>query len=124
MPRLQEQFEDTEFFFQKDVAPPHFHRDVKTYLDENMQKRWIGRRGTVEYPPRSPDSTPMDFVFGGFPKNEIYSRKPKTIADMRVAIEEECAQIPEEMLLDVCRSISSRYEKCIKQNGKQFEHLI
>ena len=124
MPRLQEQFGDTEFFFQQDGAPPHFHRDVRTYLDENMQNRWIGRRGTVEYPPRSPDLTPMDFFLWGFLKDKIYCRKPKTIAEMRVAIEEECAQIPLEMLLDVCRSISSRYEKCIEQNGNQFEHLM
>ena len=47
-----------------------------------------------------------------------------TIAEMRVAIEEECAQIPLEMLLDVCKSISSRYEKCIEQNGNQFEYLM
>ena len=46
------------------------------------------------------------------------AEKPTTIAEMRVAIEEECAQIPLEMLLDVCKSISSRYEKCIGQNGK------
>ena len=60
----------------------------------------------------------------GFLKDEIYSRKPKTIAEMTVAIEEECAQIPEEMLLDACRSISSRYEECIDQKGNQFEHVM
>ena len=37
MPRLQEQFGDAEFYFQQDGAPPHFHRDVRAYLDENMQ---------------------------------------------------------------------------------------
>ena len=124
MPRLQEQFRDAEFFFQQDGAPPHFHRNVRTYLDEKMQNKWIGRRGPVEYPPRSPDLTPMDFFLWGFLKDKIYSRKPTTIAEMRVAIEEECAQIPLEMLLDVCKSISSRYEKCIEQNGNQFEYLM
>ena len=29
MPRLQEQFGDTEFFFQQDGAPLHFHRDLR-----------------------------------------------------------------------------------------------
>ena len=71
-----------------------------------MQNRWIGRIGTVEYPPRLPDVTPMDFFLWGFLNDKICSRKPKTIAEMRVAIEEECAEIPEEMLLDVCKSIS------------------
>ena len=27
--------------------------------------RWIGRRGFVEYPPRSPELTPIDFFFYG-----------------------------------------------------------
>ena len=111
MPRLQEQFGDAEFYFQQDGAPPHFHRDVRAYLDENMQNRWTGRRGRVEFPPRSPDLTPMDFFLWGFLNVKVYSRKPETIAEMRVAIEDECAQVPEEMLLGVCRFISSRYEK-------------
>ena len=45
------------------------------------------------------------------------------IAKMRVAIEKECAQMPEKMLLDVFRSIPSRYKKRIEQYGNQFEHL-
>ena len=96
---------------------------MRAYLDENMQSRWIGRRERVEFPPRSPDLTPMDFFLWRFLKHKVYSRKPETIAEMRVAIAEDCAQVPEEMLLDVCRSISSRYKKCIEQNGNQFEHL-
>ena len=58
-----------------------------------MQNKWIGRRGPVEYPPSSPDLTPMDFFLWEFLKDKIYSRKPTTIAEMRVAIEEECAQV-------------------------------
>ena len=123
MPHLQEQFRDTEFFFRQGGAPCHFHHNVRTYLNENMQNKWIGRRGPVEYPPRSPDLTPLEFFLWGFLKDKIYSRKPTTIAEMRVAIEEEYAQVSLEMLLDVCRSISLRYEKCIKQNDSQFEHL-
>ena len=53
----------------------------------------------------------------------MYSRKPETIAEMRVAIEKECAQISEEMLLNVSKSISSRYKKHIEQNRYQFKHL-
>jgi hypothetical protein len=37
------------------------HRDVRTYLDETVPNQWIGRNGAVEYPPRSPDLTPLDF---------------------------------------------------------------
>ena len=78
MPCFQEQFGDAEFYFQQDGALPHFHRDVRGCLDENLQNRWIGRRGAVEFPARSPDLTPMDF-FLGFLKDKVYSRKPETM---------------------------------------------
>ena len=60
MPRIREQFGDEEFYFQQDGAPSHYHRDVRAYLDENLPKRWIWRRGSIEFPPRSPDLTPLD----------------------------------------------------------------
>ena len=54
----------------------------------------------------------------------VRNGKPNTIDELREAIEEECAQIPREMLLEVCSSIFSRCEKCIEQNGNQFEHFM
>ncbi|GFS72586.1 uncharacterized protein NPIL_493121 [Nephila pilipes] len=57
----REDFEQEEIYFQQDGAPPHYHRDVRSFLDGILPNRWIGRRGFVEYPPRSPDLTPLDF---------------------------------------------------------------
>ena len=31
---------------------------------ENLPNRWIGQRGNIEFPPRSPDLTPLDFFYG------------------------------------------------------------
>jgi hypothetical protein len=42
--------------------------------------QWIGRRGAVEYPPRSPDLTPLDFYLWGTLKDMAYRRKPATLA--------------------------------------------
>ncbi|PNF23512.1 hypothetical protein B7P43_G05612 [Cryptotermes secundus] len=50
-----------DFYLQQDGAPPHYHRDVRAYLDDTLPGRWVGRRGAIEYPPRSPDLTPLDF---------------------------------------------------------------
>ena len=57
----REDFEDEEFYFQQDGVPPHYHSGVRSFLDEVLPNKWIGRRGLVEYPPRSPDLTPLDF---------------------------------------------------------------
>jgi hypothetical protein len=46
---------------QQDVARPHFGINVRQYLDATFPERWIGSRGAIEWPPRSPDLTPLIF---------------------------------------------------------------
>ena len=53
------------FFFQQDGAPPHFAISARNYLDQTFPGRWIGRRGLVEWPPRSPDLSPLDYFLWG-----------------------------------------------------------
>jgi len=53
-----------EIYFQQDGAPPHYGVIVRQYLNEVFQDRWIGRRVIYEWPPRSPDLTPLDFFCG------------------------------------------------------------
>jgi hypothetical protein len=52
-------------WYQQDGAPPHYSLRVREYLDEVFPNRWIGRRGPMEWPARSPDLTPLDFFFEG-----------------------------------------------------------
>jgi hypothetical protein len=47
--------------FQHDGAPPHFCRQVMTYLNQQYENSWIGHRGPITWPPRSPDLTPLVF---------------------------------------------------------------
>jgi hypothetical protein len=51
-------------WFQHDGAPPHYYRRVRQYLDKWRGDHWIGRGGSVAWPARSPDLTPLDFFFG------------------------------------------------------------
>ena len=49
--------------FQQDGAGPHYGRGVRQYLWQKFQHRWIGRGAPVaEWPARSPDLTPLDFL--------------------------------------------------------------
>jgi hypothetical protein len=61
-----------------DGAPPQYHRHVGAYLDDTLPGRWIGRRGAIECPPRSPDFTPRDLYLWGTLKDEVYRQKPAT----------------------------------------------
>ena len=75
----REDFEDEEFYFQQDGVPPHYHSDARSFLEEVLLSKWIGRRSFVEYPPRSPDPTPLDFFLWGYLKDKVYTTKPATV---------------------------------------------
>jgi hypothetical protein len=64
-------------YFQHDGAPPHYTRLVMQHLNE-FPNRWIGHGSTINWPPRSPDLTPLDFCLWGWMKSELYRRKVAT----------------------------------------------
>jgi hypothetical protein len=41
LPQISENSED--FIFQQDGAPPHWHRDVRRFLNESLSQRWVMR---------------------------------------------------------------------------------
>ena len=83
--RLNNLFEnENEVYFQQDGSPPHFHSNVRNFLDRTFTQRWIGRRGSAtEFPPRSPDLTPLGFYLWGNLKNTVYATKPHTLEELR-----------------------------------------
>ena len=82
MPSIREEFENEEFYFQQDGAPPHYHCNVRSFLDEILPNRWIGRRGFVEY-----------FFLCGCLKDRVYTMRPETVTELRAAIVRECRGI-------------------------------
>lgn len=57
-------------WLQLDGAPAHFARQVRQYLNDNYSP-WIGCGGTVAWPPRSSDLTPLDFFLWGHMKQSL-----------------------------------------------------
>ena len=112
---------NSQLLFMQDGAPPHFARNVRDWLNENFSMRWIGRRGPVEWPPRSPDLTPMDFFLWGYIKDIVYRKKLEKLEELEEAIQEAIAAIPPDMLMRAVHSVQHRLEKCRDQNGTQVE---
>jgi hypothetical protein len=52
-------------WLQQDGAPPYYAINVRHYLDQVLSGRLIGRRGSMEWPTRSPDLTPLNRLFYG-----------------------------------------------------------
>jgi len=83
VPQLRTRANFAELYFQQDGTTPHYALLVRNYLDNNFPLHGIGRRVSIDWPPRSPDPTPMDFFFGGVVKNKVYERKPQTVDEMK-----------------------------------------
>ncbi len=125
VPILQQREDFHKLYFQQDGAPPHYATTVRNYLDETFEGRWIGRRGSIDWPARSPDLTPLDFCIWGVVKDRVYSRTPRSIDDLRAYITDALADIDrnKEFCQKVCRSVLSRCTECIEANGLQFEQF-
>jgi len=50
--------------FQHDGVPARYSRAVTHHLNLTFPERWIGRGGHVQWPPRYPDLTPLEFCVG------------------------------------------------------------
>ena len=83
VPQLRTRANFSELYFQKDGATPHYALLVRNYFDNIFPLHWIGRQGSIDWQPRSPDLTPMDLFFGGVMKNKVYERKPQTVDEMK-----------------------------------------
>ena len=112
-----------DMWFMQDGAPAHFARKVREELDMHLPGRWIGRRGAIEWSPRSCDLTPCDFFLWGFLKDKVYKRNPQTLPQLQAAIQEEVRAVSPEVCRKVCGSVSRRLQTCIDNDGHQFEYL-
>ena len=112
-----------EVFFQQDGAPPHYYVRVRQYLDQTFPARWIGRRGPIEWPARSPDLTPLDFFFWGHLKTKVYTTKPNDLEDLRERIVRESRLITPEMLQAVREKFEHNLYHCMEVGGGHFQHL-
>ena len=47
----------------------------------------------------------MDFFLWGYLKDKVYGNKPRTIDALKLEIERQCRDIPNDMFRDVCESL-------------------
>ena len=61
----------------------------------------------MEFQPRSPDLTPLDFYLWGTLNNTVYATKPQTLEELGDQIEHDINDIPLATIQTVCRSVGS-----------------
>lgn len=115
---------NNSLWYQQDGAPPHYARPVREYLNYAFPNRWIGRRGAVEWPARSPDLTPLDFFLWGYVKSAVYKEKPDNLEDLQERIRATIRAIAPETISNVLLEFQHRLGHCQEVAGGHFEHLL
>lgn len=122
MPKLQEL--GAPLYFQQDGAPAHYANATRDWLDGHFPNRWIGRGGPIQWPPRSPDLTPLDFSIWGILKNNVYKTTIESKDHLKERIAQEVNSITPIQLLNMLDNLKKRVHICIAQNGGHFENLL
>lgn len=118
-----ELLDSESFFFMQDGAAGHYASSVRNWLDENFSGRWIGRRGAIDWPARSPDLTPAGYFLWGYLKDIVYKSKPRNLSSLKQSIISAFSTINSDLCQKVCESVPDRLQRCIDADGYQFEHL-
>ena len=101
----------------QDGAPAHRRIMVMERLQQLLLDRIISRGRDYEWPPRSPDRTPLDFFVWGYLKSKVFHTQSANLADLHQRITMEAAQIPQDMIIRAMRDMRRRAEIYIRNNG-------
>ena len=126
MPQLADE-EVQGYIYQQDGTPPHWHKEVRAYLNEHLPVRWVGRATATDntfctWPPRSPDLTVRDFFLWGFVKDNVYNQPlPKTLPELRERINTAIENATQDRLWRVWREWEYRLDICRVTHGAHIE---
>ena len=100
----------------------------KFEIDGTVQDVLKGRCGrkrssTKEFPPRSPELTPLGPYLWGTLENTVYITKPQTLEELRGQIEHAINDIPLATVQTVCRSVRRRCWEFTAAEGGRFEYV-
>ena len=127
-PRMQKD-DPEDFITQQDGTPPHFHLDIRCWLNDVLPHRWIGRGAHEDFmfcpwPAQSPDLTPCDCFLLGYVKDEVFvPPQPVSIPDLKNRITAAVETITPDLLSRVWQELDYRLDVCRVTKGANTEHL-
>lgn len=111
-------------WYQLDGAPAHCSNEVTAKLQNLFDDRWIRRNGPWEWPPRSPDLTPLDFYLWGKIKSKVYQSQVHSKEELQRRVENAMANISPAEIKKATTAVLTRVKKCMNAEGRHFEHLL
>ncbi|GFU55656.1 uncharacterized protein TNCV_1649691 [Trichonephila clavipes] len=113
-----------ELWFQQDGATRHTARATIDLLKDTFGDRLISRFGSVNWPLRSCDLTPLDYFLWGYVKSLVYADKPQTLDHLEDNIRRVIADIRPQMLEKVIENWTSRLDYIRASRGSPMPEII
>lgn len=111
-------------WFQQDGATCHTSNDSLAAIRKIFGNKLISKRGDINWPPRSPDLSTMDFFLWGYLKNKVYINNPQSIEQLKENICNEMQNISTSTCLAVIENFRSRLQECKNNNGSHLQDVI
>lgn len=118
--------------YQHDEASSHYAVKARQILDSKLSGRWLGRRGPIEWPARSPDLTACYYWCWPYLKSLFFmnNRRFETLQSLlsaMSAIREKLNEIPLKVYRDTMRNFERR--RCrdsgaMSLNDKHVSHVV
>lgn len=118
------------FWFQQDGATPHCKEENLRLIRSTFGDKVISRRypemfdAGINWPPYSPDLSPLDFFVWGHIKDLVYKDRPKSISELKKKIKDVFDSIP----IEACENAISNFEKrarlLIHKEGMHIENIL
>ncbi|XP_072166862.1 uncharacterized protein [Diadema setosum] len=107
----------------QDGAPCHRNRATTERMTELFGERVIALNRPVEWPPRSPDLTPLDFFLWGHLKSKVFVTPLANLEEMRrrITVEIEALRQDRGLIRRAVRDMLTRTRKCVKREGGYIE---
>jgi hypothetical protein len=119
LPQLEEH--QPHVVFEQDGAPPHWARIDREFLDMHFPGRWVGRAGPIPWPPRSPDTTPLDFFLCGYVKDIVYKTPVTSLDELKLRIVAAIETVTPQTLENTRRETEYRLDISRAKTGAHVE---
>lgn len=109
-------------WFHQDDAHSHNHQIVTEHLNNQYGLRWIGTKGPMRWPARSPDLNPLDFFLWGYLIKTVFEKQPRNVKDLKNKIRIACEKVNPDMIsVATTAGLLARFKACKIIDGSSFE---
>ena len=110
-------------WFQQDGATPHTPHATIANLRTLFGNRIWSLQAELEWSLHSPDLAPLDFFLGGTAKAEVYKEKPRSLRQLKQAVEAFAQSVTTDTCRRVIENFAIRINACANRNGAHIENV-